>query len=94
MAGRMPIYEYRCLQCGKKFEMLQSITSAPLKKCIACQGVVEKLISVSSFQLKGNGWYATDYGSKPAPQKDLDASPVADSKTEKKTKKIKKTCSA
>lgn len=57
----MPVYEYRCLKCGKHFEMLQSIHAEPLKRCIDCEGPVEKEVSLSSFQFKGSGWYVTDY---------------------------------
>ena len=57
----MPLYEYKCKSCGKLFEVLQKINSEPLKKCLYCNGRVEKQISVSSFQFKGTGWYITDY---------------------------------
>lgn len=57
----MPLYEYQCKKCKKKFEVLQRINSEPISRCIHCQGPVEKLISVSSFQFKGSGWYITDY---------------------------------
>lgn len=57
----MPIYEYRCEKCGKVFEMLQRFSDAPLKIHEDCGGEVEKLISHSAFQLKGSGWYQTDY---------------------------------
>jgi putative FmdB family regulatory protein len=57
----MPIYEYRCLKCGKTFEALQSIAAHPITKCIYCQGKTKKMVSLSSFQFKGNGWYITDY---------------------------------
>ena len=60
----MPIYEYQCLSCGKKTEVLQRMADAPLAACPTCGGEVKKLISAPSFQLKGSGWYATDYGSK------------------------------
>lgn len=56
----MPIYEYRCSQCGV-FEATQRITERPLKRCPTCQGKVERIISATSFVLKGSGWYATDY---------------------------------
>src|SRR5271156_4161181 len=63
----MPIYEYRCEKCGKVFEVLQRFSDAPLKIHEECGGAVEKLISHSAFQLKGSGWYQTDYakGAKP-----------------------------
>ncbi len=57
----MPIYEYRCSKCAKTFEALQSITAEPIRKCIYCQGRTKKIISLSSFQFKGKGWYITDY---------------------------------
>lgn len=56
----MPIYEYRCEKCGD-FEVTQRITEDPLKKCPTCKRKVHKLISNTSFQLKGSGWYVTDY---------------------------------
>jgi putative FmdB family regulatory protein len=62
----MPLYEYRCNKCNKSFEVLQKINAEPLTTCLYCQGDVEKLISKSSFQLKGNGWYRTDYGKQSA----------------------------
>lgn len=57
----MPIYEYQCSKCGV-FEVTQRITEDPLKKCPTCGHKVQKLISNTSFQLKGTGWYITDYG--------------------------------
>lgn len=57
----MPIYEYRCKKCGE-FEVTQRITDKPLAKCPTCRAKVTKLISSTSFQLKGSGWYITDYG--------------------------------
>ena len=57
----MPIYEYQCSKCGEVFEAFQKVTDEPLSQCKFCQGKVEKLISQSSFQLKGSGWYLTDY---------------------------------
>jgi putative FmdB family regulatory protein len=57
----MPIYEYECSECRKVFEVFQGITEEPLTKCKACGGRVNRLISQCSFQLKGTGWYVTDY---------------------------------
>ncbi len=59
----MPIYEYSCRSCGT-FEVSQRITEKPLKRCPTCKGKVTKLISSTSFQLKGSGWYVTDYAGK------------------------------
>ncbi|MBM4261192.1 MAG: hypothetical protein FJ145_07075 [Deltaproteobacteria bacterium] len=59
----MPVYEYHCQKCGE-FEVTQRITEKPLGKCPTCKGKVKKLISNTSFQLKGTGWYITDYARK------------------------------
>ena len=58
----MPIYEYRCLDCGHQFELMQKFSDPPAETCTSCSGTVQKLISRSAFHLKGSGWYATDYG--------------------------------
>ena len=60
----MPIYEYKCHKCGKEFEEFQSITEPAITDCRFCKGPVSKLLSLSSFHLKGSGWYVTDYGGK------------------------------
>jgi len=66
----MPIYEYKCKKCGKQFEAFQGITEPDLKTCKFCKGKVHKMMSLSSFSLKGSGWYATDYaGQKPSTAK-------------------------
>jgi putative FmdB family regulatory protein len=59
----MPVYEYGCESCGT-FEATQRITDKPLRRCPTCKGKVAKLISSTSFQLKGSGWYVTDYAGK------------------------------
>ena len=60
----MPIYEYECGKCGTVEEVIQSFSDKPLKKCRHCSGKLHKLISQSSFHLKGTGWYVTDYAGK------------------------------
>ncbi len=59
----MPLYEYRCLKCEHVVEVLQKFSDRPLRKCDLCSGKLEKLISRTSFQLKGGGWFAHGYGS-------------------------------
>ena len=70
----MPIYEYRCSSCGHELEALQKFSDAPLVACPSCSAMaLVKKVSAAGFQLKGSGWYATDFkgsGSKPAPAKD------------------------
>ncbi|MBI5561439.1 MAG: zinc ribbon domain-containing protein [Deltaproteobacteria bacterium] len=72
----MPIYEYRCNSCGTVFEEIQKFSDAPVKVCKNCSSdKVEKLISQSSFVLKGTGWYATDYAKKDKKDSDAPAKP-------------------
>jgi putative FmdB family regulatory protein len=66
----MPIYEYKCKKCGSEFEVFQKISEADAKSCKFCHGPVNKLMSLSSFQLQGSGWYVTDYGGKKPNVKD------------------------
>jgi putative FmdB family regulatory protein len=66
----MPIYEYRCGECGHQQEFLQKVSDAPLVECPKCHKPgLTKLLSAAGFQLKGSGWYATDFKSKGAPAK-------------------------
>ncbi len=57
----MPIYEYECAKCGRIQEALQKISEKPLARCSHCSGKLHRLVSQSSFHLKGSGWYVTDY---------------------------------
>ena len=70
----MPIYEYSCQKCRARVEVMQKITDKPLKRCKSCGGKLEKEWSTSSFQLKGSGWYVTDYAKKKTG--DADKEPV------------------
>ena len=61
----MPIYEYRCDQCGHQFEVLQKISDAPVKNCPKCNSNnPRRLVSAAAFKLKGTGWYETDFKTK------------------------------
>jgi putative FmdB family regulatory protein len=57
----MPIYEFQCLECGRRTERLQRFVDPPLAACPHCGGEVKKLISAAAVQFKGSGWYVTDY---------------------------------
>lgn len=60
----MPIYEYRCQNCGHELEKLQRMSDAPLRDCPECgQAQLKRLISAAGFRLKGGGWYETDFKS-------------------------------
>lgn len=64
----MPVYEYECKSCGRQFEIMQKFSDKQAKECIYCSSTdVEKLISQSSFALKGSGWYKTDYAASNKP---------------------------
>lgn len=97
----MPVYEYQCQMCGKLHEIMQRYTDAPLTKCLECGGEMKKLISNTSFVLKGAGWYKTDYASggsrkttegekadsaKPDKKTETTAEPKSESKLETATK--------
>ena len=67
----MPIYAYRCESCGHEAEVLQKISEVPLVDCPECGKTgMKKLISAAGFQLKGSGWYATDFKEGSRPKKD------------------------
>ncbi|MCL4842529.1 MAG: zinc ribbon domain-containing protein [Bryobacteraceae bacterium] len=57
----MPLYEYKCANCGEVFEVMQKFADAPLTTHEGCGGAVERLISSPALQFKGTGWYITDY---------------------------------
>jgi len=92
----MPIYEYQCSTCQHQLEAFQSLHDAPLKDCPECgKATLTKLISASQFQLKGSGWYATDYA-KAKPQTETttskdESTSGGDTTAESKTKDIKDT---
>jgi putative FmdB family regulatory protein len=84
----MPIYEYRCEACGHQEEFLQKVSEPPMAKCPACgKASFSKMLSAAGFQLKGSGWYATDFkgsGKKPADKPEAKAETKAEAKTETK----------
>lgn len=74
----MPIYAYRCSACGLEKDVLQKMSDAPLDTCPECQtATFSKQLTAAGFQLKGSGWYATDFkgGSKPATESKPEAAP-------------------
>ncbi len=79
----MPIYEYECCKCGKTTEAMQRFSDPPLTECANCHGPMRKLISMSTFHLKGSGWYVTDYAGK-----NPGAAKPAENKAETVMKKI------
>jgi putative FmdB family regulatory protein len=63
----MPLYEYECEGCGKRFELIQKFSDPPTSTCKDCGGTANRLLSAPAIQFKGSGWYVTDYARKSAP---------------------------
>ena len=75
----MPLYEYECGACGHRFEIIQKFSDQPITECPKCGGALRKLQSAPAFQLKGTGWYATDYPKSGQAPADKDSSGSSDS---------------
>src|SRR6185503_20885227 len=96
----MPIYEYSCRKCGKTIEVIQKFSDPVLKKHQGCGGSLTKLISASAFQLKGTGWYVTDYArkgksgdsesSKDSSKEKTESAPKADTASKESSKESSK----
>jgi len=93
----MPIYEYSCQKCGHHLEVMQKMSDKPLTRCPECKGKLEKIFSQTSFQLKGSGWYASDYTGRGKAEKtektEKTEKPEKSDKTEKKEAAVG-TCAA
>jgi putative FmdB family regulatory protein len=81
----MPLYEYKCNECGDVFEVMQRFSDAPLTTHDQCGGAVERLISAPALQFKGSGWYITDYA-KNGGTKKTETKPETKSETKSETK--------
>lgn len=90
----MPLYEYQCDACGRRFEKIQKFSDAPLETCALCgKGPVHKLLSSPAIQFKGSGWYITDYarkGSTPASETGGGSTDHGSAKGEKSDKPAEK----
>ncbi len=77
----MPLYEYECSSCGKVSEVMQKFSDPPMTQCSHCKtGKVNRLMSRTSFQLKGSGWYASDYKKSTPPSSSSDTAPSTEAK--------------
>jgi putative FmdB family regulatory protein len=95
----VPLYEYRCKQCGHQFEKIQSFSAPEEKECPVCQGELERLISAPAIQFKGAGWYVTDYAGKggsktKGTEPSSDGKPAADGKPTATSSESKPTTSS
>lgn len=81
----MPIYEYRCEACGHTFEVIQKLSDELLKECPECGAVqLKKLVSAAGFQLKGSGWYETDFKNSGKKKSETKAEKKSDTKKSEK----------
>ncbi len=87
----MPLYEYKCLKCGRTTEKIESVSGPHLKKCPHCGGKVESVITAPAIQFKGAGWYVTDYAGKSTDGGSKETKPAAEAKDA--TSKEKETAS-
>ncbi|HZB87503.1 MAG TPA: FmdB family zinc ribbon protein [Terracidiphilus sp.] len=90
----MPLYEYRCTQCGHRFEKIQSFSAAPDTDCPQCHGLLERPLSAPALQFKGAGWYVNDYSSKAASKAASDSSANGASESAPSTADAKPAASA
>ena len=81
----MPIYEYQCIQCNERHEIIQRISEAPLAHCPKCGGDMRKLISSPAIQFKGSGFYKTDYPSSSSKPPEKKSESTSESKSESKS---------
>lgn len=91
----MPTYTYRCTKCGEEYEVFQSMSDPPLKRCKKCRGALRRTFHPVGIVLKGSGFHRTDYRSKPAPSEKpsekMESSAKSDTKTDKKDSSKSKT---
>jgi putative FmdB family regulatory protein len=80
----MPIYEYECTKCGERIEVIRKMSDPPLKRCRACSGKLQRLLSPVGIQFKGSGWYVTDYARKSGDREPKSSDKKAESKPEPK----------
>lgn len=86
----MPLYEYQCVQCAERVEIIQRLSDPPYSHCPKCGGDMKKLMSAPAIQFKGSGWYKTDYAAKPAPKSESksdtsESKPASETKAETKS---------
>lgn len=82
----MPLYEYQCDACGRRFELIRKFSDPPVTDCPTCGGPVRKLLSSPAIQFKGTGWYITDYARKPSAGQAASEQASGESKSEAKEK--------
>ena len=84
---RLPLYEYKCVKCGHRFEKIESLSASEVKKCPKCGARAERQLGSPAIQFKGSGWYVTDYGKKGASGGSSESSGDGAGKTPEKSDK-------
>ncbi len=82
----MPLYEYECVKCGSRIEVIQRVGDGSTGACSECGGEMKKLLSAPAFQFKGSGWYVTDYARKSESSDKPPKSSSSESSSSEKTK--------
>lgn len=76
----VPLYEYKCVKCGHRFEKIESVSASEIKKCPKCGAKAERMLNAPAIQFKGTGWYVTDYAGKNSDSLSKDSKESAESK--------------
>ncbi len=87
----MPLYEYQCSKCKKRFEKIEKLSAPHKQKCPHCGGKAERLLSAPGIQFKGSGWYITDYSRAGGGAGKTEGAAATDSTADSKTKDAKET---
>lgn len=88
---RMPTYTYRCTKCGEEYEVFQSMSDPPLKRCKKCRSALKRTFHPVGIVLKGSGFHRNDYRSKPAPkERSSDSGSESSSSSSSSSKEKKK----
>ncbi|HKV28093.1 MAG TPA: FmdB family zinc ribbon protein [Candidatus Acidoferrales bacterium] len=85
----MPLYEYKCVKCGHRFERIEKVTASEVKKCPECGAKAERMAAAPAIQFKGSGWYVTDYAGKNSGGTSKDSKEAKDSTDSKEAKDSK-----
>ena len=83
----MPLYEYKCVKCGHRFEKIESLSASTTKKCPKCGAKAERQLAAPAIQFKGSGWYVTDYAGKSAASSPGESSSSNDTAASKSSEK-------
>lgn len=85
----MPLYEYKCVKCGHRFEKIENVSASETKKCPKCAAKAKRMLAAPAIQFKGSGWYVTDYAGKKGGSSSGESSNEGSSKSSEKTGEAK-----